>query len=354
MNIYFMVVYAFFYRLYISVLFYTKYAMGQIKLTPKVPPLDYDQKYQKYIKYYKEAADADANSNIGPDLYDYDARKALFADEKNETERLWKTRILYESTERGNVLFYYNPYRLSFEYYSDAQIIPYKILQYVAKKYVAMNRCRDFYVDMVERPSNKMIDVLRKEEEAMKSKKMKVNDITKLVDKDLANKDNIFESLKDYRIAVGSPSASGPPSASGSPSASGPTGSSSAAVTKGQGQKHLNEPKEKPLEFANKYVRLGKISEFNITQKPPKKSIAQTNELLFSSKPITKITDFFDDLEIEEENPFAPIGLEPPAPTAPTTHSASPTAPIIDEKISSYKMFKSLKTTQKSEDNAKV
>ena len=252
-----MVVYAFFYRLYISAIFYTKYAMGQIKVTPKVPPLDYDQKYQKYIKYYNEAADADANSNIGPDLYDYDARKTLFTEEKNETERLWKTRILYESTERGNILFYYNPYRLSFEYYSDAQIIPYKILQYVAKKYVAMNRCRDFYIDMVNRPANKMVDVLRKEEEAMKSKKMKVNDITKLVDKELANKDNIFESLKDYRIAVGSPSVSGP------------TGS-----TAPLGPKVTNkDPKEKPLEFANKYVRLGKISEFNITQKPPKKNL---------------------------------------------------------------------------------
>ena len=332
MNIYFMVVYAFFYRLYISAIFYTKYAMGQIKIIPKVPPLDYDQKYQKYVKYYKEADDADANSNIGPDLYDYDARKTLFAEEKNETERLWKTRILYESTERGNVLFYYNPYKLSFEYYSDAQIIPYKILQYVAKKYVSMNRCRDFYIDMVDRPANKMVDVLRKEEEAMKSKKMKVNDITKLVDKELANKDNIFESLKEHRTALV------------------PTGPPSAAVTKGP-------IKEKPLEFANKYVRLGKISEFNITQKPPKKSIAQTNELLFSSKPITKMTDFFDDLEIEEENPFAPIGLDQ-APTAPTTSSASPSAspsaPLKDEKISSYKMFKNLKMAQKSEDDAKV
>jgi hypothetical protein len=315
--------------------------MGQIKLTPKVLPLDYDQKYQKYVKYYKEAADADANSNIGPDLYDYDARKTLFAEEKNETERLWKTRILYESTERGNVLFYYNPYRLSFEYYSDAQIIPYKILQYVAKKYVSMNRCRDFYIDMVDRPANKMVDVLRKEEEAMKSKKMKVNDITKLVDKELANKDNIFESLKEHRTTVS------PPIAVGSPSAS---GSSSSAVTKGQ--KHLNEPKEKPLEFANKYVRLGKISEFNITQKPPKKSIAQTNELLFSSKPITKMTDFFDDLEIEEENPFAPIGLDQ-APSAPKV-IAPTVSSIKDEKISSYKMFKNLKMAQSSEDDAKV
>ena len=316
MNLYFMLVYAFFYRLYISIIFYTKYAMGQIKLIKKVQPLDYDQKYQKYIKYYKEAADTDANANIGADLYEYDARKTLFAEEKNEPERLWKTRILYEITERGNVLFYYNPYKVSFEYYSDVQIIPYKILQYVAKKYVAMNRCRDFYIDMVERPQNKMIDILRKEEEAMKSKKMKVNDITKLVDKDLANKENVFESLKEHRMASTAPS--------------GPKGPLTKPL-KGQG----TEPNEKPLEFANKYVRLGKISEFNITQKPPKKSIAQTNEMMFSSKPINKITDFFDDLEIEEENPFAPIGAEQ---ASNTVSNEAPSAP--KEKITSYKMFK--------------
>ena len=343
MNLYFMLVYAFFYRLYISIIFYTKYAMGQIKLTKKVQPLDYDQKYHKYIKYYKEAADTDANANIGVDLYDYDLRKTLFAEEKNDTERLWKTRMLYEFTERGNILFYYNPYKLSFEYYSDVQIIPYKILQYVAKKYVAMNRCRDFYIDMVERPQNKMIDVLRKEEDAMKSKKMKVNDITKLVDKDLANKENVFESLKEHRIAASS--SSGPNGPSSRPK--GPSSRPKGPLTKPT-QVPGTEPKEKPLEFANKYVRLGKISEFNFTQKPPKRSIAQTNEMLFSSKPITKITDFFDDLEIEEENPFAPIGAEQASnnvsnnvSTKVQEPSAQPLAPsAYPEKITSYKMFK--------------
>jgi hypothetical protein len=239
----------------------------------------------------------------------------LFAEEKNDTERLWKTRILYESTERGNILFYYNPYKLSFEYYSDAQIIPYSILQYVAKKYVSMNRCRDFYIDMIERPQNKMIVVLRKEEEAMKSKKMKVNDITKLVDKSLTNTDNVFESLKEHRTAVTKGPSKGP-----------------SKETKGP-----KEPKEKPLEFANKYVRLGKISEFNITQKPPKKSIAQTNEMLFSSNPINKMADFFDDLEIEEENLFLP----PSGQTVATIKAEEPQ--IKEEKISSYKMFKNLK-----------
>jgi uncharacterized membrane protein YqiK len=166
-----------------------------------------------------------------------------------------------------------------------------------------------------------MIDILRKEEEAMKSKKMKVNDITKLVDKDLANKENVFESLKEHRIAMAS--SSGP---------KGPKG----PLTKPT-QVPETEPKEKPLEFANKYVRLGKISEFNITQKPPKKSIAQTNEMMFSSKPINKITDFFDDLEIEEENPFAPIGAEPASNKVPEP-LAQPSA--HPEKITSYKMFK--------------
>jgi hypothetical protein len=237
----------------------------------------------------------------------------LFAEEKNDTELLWKTRILYESTERGNILFYYNPYKLSFEYYSDAQIIPYNILQYVAKKYVSMNRCRDFYIDMIERPQNKMIVVLRKEEDAMKSKKMKVNDITKLVDKSLTNTDNVFESLKEHRTAA----TKGP--------------------SKGPVTKDTKEIKEKPLEFANKYVRLGKISEFNITQKPPKKSIAQTNEMLFSSKPITNMSDFFDDLEIEEEeNLFLPS-------TKATIKAEEEEPQMKEEKISSYKMFKNLK-----------
>jgi hypothetical protein len=316
MNLYVMLVYAFFYRLYISVIFYTKYAMGQIKLVKKTPPLDYDKKYQKYVKHYKEATDTEANTNIAADLYDYDARKTLFAEEKNDTERLWKTRILYESTERGNILFYYNPYKLSFEYYSDAQIIPYSILQYVAKKYVSMNRCRDFYIDMIERPQNKMIVVLRKEEEAMKSKKMKVNDITKLVDKSLTNTDNVFDSLKEHRTV-----------------SKGPATKTKGTVTKPK------EIKEKPLEFANKYVRLGKISEFNITQKPPKKSIAQTNEMLFSSKPINKMTDFFDDLEIEEENLFLPPSSSGQA--LATAKAEDP--PMKEEKISSYKMFKNLK-----------
>ncbi len=328
MNFYVLLVYAFFYRLYISIIFYTKYALGKIKLAKKAEPLDYDKKYQKYIKHYNESSHNEANSNIDDCLYDFDKRKEIFSNDKNDIERIWRTRLLYEYTERGNVLMFYNPYKLTFEYYSDAQIIPYKILQYIAKKYVSMNRCRDFYIDMVDKPDNKMFDVLRKEEDALKSKTMKVNDITKLVNKELQNKDNVFESLKDHRVPI-----------------------------KDKADKPV---KEKPVEFSNKYVRLGKISDFNIIQKQPKKSIAQTNALLFSSKPIHKLTDFFDDLDIDDvENPFIIDGLAADAPEPQLLHTRPAKSQREQdeenlvgsltqstEKISSYKMFKMMKSQE--------
>ena len=312
MNIYFMLIYAFFYRLYISIIFYTKYSLGYYKFVIPKPPLDYDKKYQKFVKYYKEAPDADANSNIDPNLYDYDKRKTLFAEENNEAERLWRMRILYESTERGNVLFYFNTYKMSFEYYSDAQIIPYKILQYIAKKYVSMNRCRDFYIDIVERPDNKMIDVLRKEDDALKSKKMKVNDTP------------IKKPIK---------------AANTKPIVNNNDTNSNAQVI---------EPAEKPLQFANKYVRLGKIGEFNIMQKKPKKSIAQTNDMMFGAKSINKMTDFFDDLEIEEEeNLFLPSQISLTNDMV-LTKEAIPEVliPKGSTEYSSYKMFKNLKMAE--------
>lgn len=312
MNIYFMLIYAFFYRLYISIIFYTKYSLGYYKFVIPKPPLDYDKKYQKFVKYYKEAPDADANSNIDPNLYDYDKRKTLFAEENNEAERLWRMRILYESTERGNVLFYFNTYKMSFEYYSDAQIIPYKILQYIAKKYVSMNRCRDFYIDIVERPDNKMIDVLRKEDDALKSKKMKVNDTP------------IKKPIK---------------AANTKPIVNNNDTNSNAQVI---------EPAEKPLQFANKYVRLGKIGEFNIMQKKPKKSIAQTNDMMFGAKSINKMTDFFDDLEIEEEeNLFLPSQISLTNDMVLTKEAVSEVLiPKGSTEYSSYKMFKNLKMAE--------
>ena len=50
-------------------------------------------------------------------------------------------------------------------------------------------------------------------------------------------------------------------------------------------------------------MRIGKMCEFNITQKPADKKIEAVNELMFGAKPVNKVVDFFDDLEIVEDEP---------------------------------------------------
>ena len=168
-------------------------------------------------------------------------------------------------------MIYFNPYLLSYQYYSDEQTIPYKILEQVATKYVVMFRCKDFFIDVENRPSNKILEVLQKEEDSLKSKKMKVNDITKCVNIQSETKD-VFAALKDYRSEV-----------------------KTTTNAKIEPKKKVEEPK-----FSNKFVRIGKMCEFNITQKPVDKKIEVVNELMFGAKPVNKVVDFFDDLEIVE------------------------------------------------------
>jgi hypothetical protein len=256
----------------------------------------------------------DENANIDPILYDFEARKTVFQDPDNLYEKQWKSRALYSSTPRGNVLMYYNPFSLSFLYYSDEQIIPYSILQKLAKKYVVMFRCKNFYIDVEGRPNNKIFELLHKEEDALNGKKKKIEDITKIVDNGRREQNaDVFASLKNYRTDEGSKLAKGT------------FGSRLGAFAKGT-NKNVNSKKGPNANFSNKFVRIGKINEFNILALPPCKKVQAVNELLFGAKPVSSMNDFFDDLEIvEHENSFNPES-EKPAVT------------------SSYAMFKKLKT----------
>ena len=238
--------------------------------TPHVET-QYEKSCKKYAEFYGKES-ADENSNIDPVLYDFDKRKEIFVSPDNELEKQWKSRILIENTPRGNVMIYFNPYLLSYQYYSDEQIIPYKILEQVATRYVILFRCKDFFIDVEKRPGNKILEVLQKEEDSLKSKKMKVNDITKCVNIQSETKD-VFAALKDYRSEV------------------------KTSEVKTTEVKTKTEPKPK---FSNKFVRIGKMCEFNIIQKPTNKKIEAVNELMFGAKPVNRVIDFFDDLEIVE------------------------------------------------------
>ena len=258
----------------------------------------YDKTCKKYAKFYNTET-PDENSNIDPVLYDFDKRKEIFVSPDNEMEKQWKSRILIENTPRGNVMMYFNPYLLSYHYYSDEQIIPYKILQQVATRYVVMFRCKDFFIDVEKRPRNQILDVLQREEDSLKSKKMKVNDITKCVNIQSDSKD-VFAALKDYRSEVTKTDATKTDATTKEPNGS--TRFTKETKTKAKLVKRAEEPK-----FSNKFVRVGKMCEFNITQKPVNKKIEAVNELMFGAKPVNKVIDFFDDLEIVEMPEDEPI-----------------------------------------------
>jgi len=87
------------------------------------------------------------NQNIDSVFYIKSEFRELIMVEGNNLEKEWRTRILFETTPRGNIIMFYDPYKQGFSYYSDSTGIPYNILNAVAMKYVLMFRCRDFFVD---------------------------------------------------------------------------------------------------------------------------------------------------------------------------------------------------------------
>jgi hypothetical protein len=252
----------------------------------------------------------DANTNIDPTLYDFTLRKTLFVEENNPTEKQWRSRLLFENTYRGNIIMYYDAFRMTFSYYSDEQIVPYKALHHAALKYVVRFRCRNFFIDMETFPDNPMIEVLKKEDDSLKTKsKMNHGSNTPNNPKPQDNKQNaVFARLKDYSSATNDKT------------------------------KQQNKPKHM---FSNKFVRIGKMCEFNILQKPPSKKIEAVNSLLFSDKPMSSVTDFFDndDLDINKEIPEKEVPKVP-----------SDTNPFsIDQpKMTSYQLFKMMKQKEAS------
>jgi hypothetical protein len=317
---------AFIRAIFISIIFLknstkTVFFYFKDKIAPsfkKGPPArtepEFEEVYKKDINFYKTMTANDANTNIDPTLYDYTLRKTLFVEENNPTEKQWRSRLLFENTYRGNIIMYYDAFRMTFSYYSDEQIVPYKALHHAALKYVVRFRCRNFFIDMETFPDNPMIEVLQKEDDSLKTKsKMNHGPPTSNKPKPQDNKQNaVFARLKDY---------------SNTPN----------DKTKQQ----QNKPKHL---FSNKFVRIGKMCEFNILQKPPSKKIEAVNSLLFSDKPMSSVTDFFDD---DDKDLNIGVSLSPEQ-EIPKVPSDSNPFSIDQPKMTSYQLFKMMKQKEAS------
>lgn len=129
---------------------------------------DFDKSYQdsSHIEKY--------NENIDPIFLDTEKYSDITKVSNSELELIWRRRILFVNTPRGNVIMFYDSFKRGFSYYSD-QHISYVFLNAVAMKYVIIYRCRDFFIDeqfLPEEFQSRILELFKKEDlEATNKKK---------------------------------------------------------------------------------------------------------------------------------------------------------------------------------------
>lgn len=109
-----------------------------------------EQSKRRFLKTIQSRNQGDAaflNSNTNIEFYSKPTYQAAIRLDKNPLELDWKRRILFENTPRGNVIMYYDPYKLAFAYYCDTSSMPYKLLNAIAMKYVLRFHCLDLFID---------------------------------------------------------------------------------------------------------------------------------------------------------------------------------------------------------------
>jgi len=150
---------------------------------PEKPMTDMERYGEKQLNSFKHfiehnQSNKERNSNISPEFYDKKLLSTGLQDVNNEVERVWKTRMLFEHTPRGNIVMYYDPYKLGFAYYSDNTGIPYSLLNAVAMKYVKTFRCQDFFFDNQDiKPESPLIKIHSEEDKKnLSEEEKKVSD----------------------------------------------------------------------------------------------------------------------------------------------------------------------------------
>jgi hypothetical protein len=197
------------------------------------------------------------NLNINSGFYSKSQYQEMLKDAQNTLEQQWKTRLLIETTPRGVVIMYYDPFKLGFSYYSD-QTIPYNILNAIAMKYVIHFRCRDFFMDEHILPENTPLPLLKLLQEDKNTNEKAENSEKSKDDENIKQRlrNAPFAKFKNYN-----------------------KNSSKVQENQNKGEKkdekdttEKKEP-EKPKE-QNRFISLGKTHNFKILQNVPKKKKA--------------------------------------------------------------------------------
>jgi hypothetical protein len=87
------------------------------------------------------------NKQIDPIFYDKKQFTEYMMESNTPLEKEWRTRILLENTPRGNIIMFYDAFKLGFSFYCDQKVISYDVLNAAAMKYVTVFQCRHFFID---------------------------------------------------------------------------------------------------------------------------------------------------------------------------------------------------------------
>ena len=167
--------------------------------------------------------------------------------------------VIMENTPLGNVIMMYDNNRETFNFYSD-NMIPYRFLETVARKYLITYNCRPLYIDMEEELKiyeTKMLD----HEETEKQ--------TNLTPQSESKK-NVFAKFKSYNTEGKSGHVGKVP------------GPQNSVQNKDTGDKHKNR-KIILKDNANRYSCQGKIQNFSIIKRPEKKLLSKKLAMSFAT-----------------------------------------------------------------------
>ncbi len=179
------------------------------------------------------------NGNVDKLFYDIDGYKKHLENPDNDLEQKWKKNILMESTPRGNVIMYYDPFKMGFSYFSNESVIHYNILNAIAMKYVRIFSCADLFFDTSVTPFNSpLIEVFKNDKTDVTASQSEST--TKKVSFKIETKNAPFAKFKNYK--------------------------------NGEEKTGKGNPENNTKVFQrnmNKFIHLGKTNNFNILQKSP-------------------------------------------------------------------------------------
>ena len=167
--------------------------------------------------------------------------------------------VIMENTPLGNVIMMYDNNRETFNFYSD-NMIPYRFLETVARKYVITYNCRPLYIDMEEELKIYEKKMLEHEENGEKANIAQLSEAKK----------NVFAKFKSYNTEGKSGHVGKVP------------GPQNSVQNKDTGDKHKNR-KIILKDNANRYSCQGKIHNFSIIKKPEKKLLSKKLAMTFAT-----------------------------------------------------------------------